>query len=112
VLFISNNQTEGNISFCNAILTTFSSRYSFCNGKLDLALIYILITFYLCSIKIKGFDNNNSCHINDLTNSKTLLIRTYRFYNLVFIAINEYAAEVAKKLYIFIIICIINLLIE
>ena len=50
------------------------------------------MTFYLCSIKIKSYDNDNSCHINDSTDNKILLIRTCRFLNLVSIAINEYAS--------------------
>ena len=50
------------------------------------------MTFYLCSIKIKSYDNDNSCNINDSTNNKILLIRTCMFLNLVSIAINEYAS--------------------
>ena len=50
------------------------------------------MTFYLYNMKITSYDNDNSCHINGSTNNKILLIKTYRFYNLVFIAINEYAS--------------------
>ena len=50
------------------------------------------MTFYLCNMKITSYDNDNSCDINGSTNNKILLIRTYRFENLVFIAINEHAS--------------------
>ena len=50
------------------------------------------MTFYLYNMKITSYDNDNSCHINGSTNNKILLIRTYRFKNLVFIAFNEHAS--------------------